>query len=371
MKRILITTESLNIGGVETALLSLIKELKKYDVEVDLKVLSHGILSKEFEQICNVEEIPIKRAKNLLLNRVLKNIICKSLLKKYKNNKEYDIAIAYYGINNYTDMYAAAANAKEKFIWVHCNFDDLYTLSNHKLIIKIRNKIISKKFSYFDKIIAVSDSSKIGFLKIFKANFEKIEVINNLFDLNKLNCSKEKLDININGNNNMIYIGRLDKLKNVNTLISQFCKVKEEIRDAKLYIVGDGPEKNNLMILSKEQKLEDSIIFLGVQSNPLKYLNKMALCVTASKTETLSMNLIESLAMKKYFVSTDNNGAQDVFYKINKANFNNGIICKENYMYYHIIYYLKNRKTIMPNYNIELYNKKNVEKITNLFHLNN
>ena len=192
-----------------------------------------------------------------------------------------------------------------------------------------------------------------------------------MFDLNKLNCSKEKLDININGNNNMIYIGRLDKLKNVNTLISQFCKVKEEIRDAKLYIVGDGPEKNNLMILSKEQKLEDSIIFLGVQSNPLKYLNKMALCVTASKTETLSMNLIESLAMKKYFVSTDNNGAQDVFYKINKANFNNGIICKENYMYYHIIYYLKNRKTIMPNYNIELYNKKNVEKITNLFHLNN
>lgn len=357
-KKILITTESLNIGGVETSLLSLIKELKKYKVEIDLKVLKKGQISEEFEKNCNVEIIPTKQFKKNLLNRVLKNLRCKSLLKKYKNNKDYDIAIAYYGINNYSDMYVAASNAKKKFIWVHCNFHDLYRLSKYKTIIKLRNKIISKKFAYFDKIIAVSESARKGFITEFPKYSSKVSVINNLFSTERLNKKNEDVSIDIKGNNNLVYIGRLDKLKNVDFLIREFQKVVTEIEDAKLYIIGDGPEMNNLKFLSKQLGLENKIIFLGMQKNPFKFLDKMNVNVSASKAEAYATNLIESLAMNKYFVSAANNGAKDIFYETNNADLNNGIICESEYIHYHILYYLKNQQKIIPNFDIKTFNQK-------------
>ena len=131
------------------------------------------------------------------------------MLKKYQkvNTKEYDIAIAYYGINNYSDLYAAQAKAKEKLIWVHCNFNDLYQASNHKFLIKIRNKLIAKKFNYFNQIIAVSESAKDGFLKIFPKYKDKISVINNIFSMERLASKNEDSEIEIQGENNLIYIG--------------------------------------------------------------------------------------------------------------------------------------------------------------------
>lgn len=365
-KRILITTESLNIGGVETSLLSLIKELNNYNVEIDLKVLKKGQISEEFKEICNVETILVTQSRNNLLNRVLKNIRCKSLFKKYRNNKDYDIAIAYYGINNYSDMYAAAANAKEKLIWVHCNFHDLYLLSKHKLIIKLRNKLISKKFAYFDKIIAVSESAKRGFISEFSKYNKKVSVINNFFSTERLNKKNEDVNIDITGENNLVYIGRLDKLKNVNVLIREFKIVSQEIEDAKLYIIGNGPELDNLKNLSKQLGLKNKVIFLGMQENPFKFLSRMNVNVTASKTEAYATNLIESLAMNKYFVSAANSGAKDIFYETNRANINNGIICEPEYMHYHILYYLKNQKKIMPDFDIKAFNKNIINQIEKL-----
>lgn len=370
-KRILITTESLDIGGVETTLLSLIKELQNYDVEIDLYVLRKGALQKEFEKLNKINIIPVQYSKNPLIIRILKNIKCKSLLKKYQkvNTKEYDIAIAYYGINNYSDLYAAQAKAKEKLIWVHCNFNDLYQASNHKFLIKIRNKLIAKKFNYFNQIIAVSESAKDGFLKIFPKYKDKISVINNIFSMERLASKNEDCEIEIQGENNLIYIGRLDKLKNVSTLLLEFQKVREVIDNAKLYIVGSGPEEENLKKIVCDLELQNKVVFLGFQNNPFKYLNKAALSVTASLSETYATNIIESLALKKYFVSANNSGAKDIFYNRNKTNLNNGIICDPEDMHYHIIYYLQHKNEFNPNFDIHKANDEIIEKVKKILKL--
>ena len=165
------------------------------------------------------------------------------------------------------------------------------------------------------------------------------------------------------GENNLIYIGRLDKLKNVSTLLYEFQKVKEVIDDAKLYIVGSGLEEENLKKLASDLKLQNNVIFLGFQNNPFKYLNQAALSVTASQSETYATNIIESLALKKYFISANNAGAKDIFYKRNKANLNNGIICDPEDMHYHIIYYLQHKDEFNPNFDIQLANAEIIEKL--------
>lgn len=369
-KRILITTQSLIMGGVETALLSLLKFLNNYDVDIDVYVLEAGVLKEDFQKLNNVKFIPVKIPKNPIIYRIKKNLLCSSLYKKYKDNKKkYDVAIAFYGINNYCDMYAAASNAKKKYVWVHNNFNTLYHFSKLKPIVKLRNIIIKNKFKYFDNIVCVSESAKQGFLKVFKSYEDKLLVINNFMDLERLKGRNEKCDIDFKGDNNLIYVGRLADVKRVDVLIEEFKKVIKKVKDANLYIVGDGPEKQKLEDIVKESKLENKAIFLGNQNNPFKYIEQSNIVVTASAHEAYSINSLEALAMKKYFVSANNEGAKDIFEITNKGNLNNGIICNPDKMHEHIINYLKNKDKYIPNFDIKKANKVIEKELIDLLEL--
>lgn len=58
---------------------------------------------------------------------------------------------------------------------------------------------------------------------------------------------------------NIIYAGRLVKEKNLPLLLKIFKTVREEVKDATLTIVGEGPEKPLLRRLIKELRLGDSV----------------------------------------------------------------------------------------------------------------
>lgn len=360
MKKILITTESLTMGGVEKSLISFIKFLKKFDTEIDLYVLNEGKLKNEMQSLTNINIIPIKISKKKWLNRIKKSIFCKSLYKKFQQNhyKDYDISIAYYGLNNYSDIYAASANAKKKFIWIHNNFEELYNNSNKKLLLKIRNIFLKKKFGLFDEIIAVSKAAEIGFINTFPKYKEKVNTINNIFDISCLSKKNEEIEEKLIGKYKILYIGRLDKLKNVTKLITEFYKVFQVLKDSYLYIIGDGVEKENLQKKANELGISKNVIFLGIKENPYKYIDKCDIIATASMSEAYSTNMIEALALKKYIVSASNNGAKEIFYNINNANLNNAIICESDYIHNHIIFYIKNKNLFKPNFNITIANNK-------------
>lgn len=360
MKKILITTESLIIGGIETSLISLINFLNTTNCEIDIYVLDKGELYEELSKNNKINIIPIKIPKNKLIYRINKNLFTKRIISKFSNNsKEYDVAIAYYGINNYCDLYAACSNAKKKFIWVHNNYEDLANNSKFKLIYKIKNKTMSSKFKYFDHIVAVSESARSSFNKLFPKYTNKTLVINNLFDMKRLDNVYEECSYKIDQNNyNIMYTGRLVKIKNVSVLIDEFLKVKEVIKKSHLYIIGDGPERMKLEKKVTNLNMDDCIHFLGYQTNPYKYMIMASVLVSASLSETYSLNLYEALALKKYFVSSDNKGACDLFNYINCKNKQNGVICKPNEIHKELINYYKNKNKIHPDFDINESNNK-------------
>jgi len=62
---------------------------------------------------------------------------------------------------------------------------------------------------------------------------------------------------------NIIFTGDLDSRDGVDVLIKSFVSVKEKFKDAKLYIVGDGPFLSRLKTLASKLKISKNVIFTG------------------------------------------------------------------------------------------------------------
>jgi glycosyltransferase involved in cell wall biosynthesis len=63
-----------------------------------------------------------------------------------------------------------------------------------------------------------------------------------------------------------------------------------------LLLVGDGPERANLERQARELGVADRVVFVGYQSAPLSYLEAMDLFVLPSRSEGLSVSLLEAMA---------------------------------------------------------------------------
>lgn len=318
-KKLLITTQDLNMGGVETSLLSLLNEIDYDKWDVDLVTLNDGILIKELNKKINY--INLEEKTSGLLNRVLKSFLVSSLIKKYKIEKEYDVAIAYYGLNNYSDMYAAASNAKKKFIWVHNDFKASLESSRYPFLIKLRNIFMKKKFNYFDKIVSVSNNCQKNFESVFTGFKEKSITIYNLLDGDSiLKKSELKPKIKMDGEFNVCTMARLVKSKQIDKLLNIIKELKNKNYKVKLYVIGEGSERESLENYVKENNLTKQVIFTGIQKNPYNILKQADLFVSLSKYESLGLVLLESLVLDVPFVSLNNAGAIDIYENISPKN---------------------------------------------------
>jgi glycosyltransferase involved in cell wall biosynthesis len=94
------------------------------------------------------------------------------------------------------------------------------------------------------------------------------------------------------------YVGSLHaRGKGLVYLISAFHIIKREIPDSMLVIVGDGPDKGELISLVKELDLCNDVIFTGFKSNPIAYMKGFDILILPSLHEACSLVLLEALCM--------------------------------------------------------------------------
>ena len=96
----------------------------------------------------------------------------------------------------------------------------------------------------------------------------------------------------------ILFVGRIAEEKSVNFLIENHVSLVHKNKKAKLLIVGDGPDKEQLMKLAKKLKIENNVIFTGkVPWDEIgDYYNIANVFTTASHTETQGLTVIEAMA---------------------------------------------------------------------------
>lgn len=114
-------------------------------------------------------------------------------------------------------------------------------------------------------------------------------------------------------NNHIISVGRLAKEKGYLDLIDIVALVKKEIKDIKLDIYGDGPEKEKLINKINELKLHDNIKLHGFceYNLLLEKMQQYDLYVMTSYTESFGLVLIEAMSRSLPCIAFDDaNGAK-------------------------------------------------------------
>lgn len=163
-----------------------------------------------------------------------------------------------------------------------------------------------KAYSACSAIIAVSQPLADVIKSI--SGFDAI-VISNIVSI-----SFPKTASKINKNNNFVFASaaNLLKKKGFDTLIYGFSQLVHINKNVELWIYGDGPEKNNLIKLTKKLGIEEKVHFYGKYDRSEVYdlFSKADCFVLTSRVETFGVVYIEAMACGLPVIATKCNGPE-------------------------------------------------------------
>ena len=320
-KKVLFYNGSLRMGGIERVLVEVLQNLDRSNLDIDL-VIEDGIRSLNVfekdipkdiklyylkpEEIIKKTDFYRQNRKNpfykIMYNLMMayEGYVKKENLKKIVKDKHYDVAIDFdMGLSKQIDL----INAKKKIAWVHSSIEKWYVKDS-------RIKRLGERLKKYDKIVTICDAMKESTEKLYPFLKNKMIRIYNPFNFERIiEHSKEKVDKNLKEYYEKDFIVSVMRLtensKDFNTLISGFKLAKEKGIKEKLYILGDGSDREKIEEKIKKEGMEREIILLGNVKNPYPWVKKAKILVHSSRFEGLPTVLLEGLILDKIVISSD------------------------------------------------------------------
>jgi len=181
-------------------------------------------------------------------------------------------------------------------------------------IIDIIEKFVIKRV---DKIIAVDERTKSYYVNNFPRIRDKVIMIpvgidTEMFKPMDKIALREKYQLN-KANKVILYVGRYKKEKGLDLLIKAFRKVQNEIPNCKLVLVGDGPEKQDLLKVTLGLELKDIVFMDPLEHDKIpEIMNCADVFALCSLYEGMPTVVLEALACGVPVVSTDVGGVYKV-----------------------------------------------------------
>lgn len=318
MKKILFGITSLTIGGAERVLVDLSNKLSsEYEITI-LTIYPNGELEKQLNDKVNLISLYNKQFKEY--NKIQKIIISIKLLFMDKPPKGYDTYVAFLE-GPITRLFSKVKNVK-KVVWIH---NDITKVFGNNLKSKIKRIVDKKIYKKYETLIFVSEENKQDFNKQYKEDFNEV-VIRNYLDYNKV-LEKANEDIAIpysTENINLVSVCRLVEQKAIDRFIKVHADLEKEGIHSKVYIIGDGPEKQKLEEKIKELNEENNFYLLGAKENPYPYIKNANYFCLLSNYEGYGMVLDEAKILNKPIIITDTASRESI------KNYDNGTIVENS-----------------------------------------
>lgn len=312
MKKLLFAAYSLDIGGIEKALVTLANKLQEmgYDVTIALEK-KQGIFLDELNDNIKIIEYTHNESKNVIKRKFINLCNRIKFILKYKNKFDFSACYATYSL---ACSFISKVASKNSVMWVHADYLTLFenNINNMKKFFQER------KYSKFKKIIFVSKEGKESFIKVFPKMKEKTIVCNNIINNKKIEkMAKEKIELEKDNNIvTFINVGRHEeKQKKLTRIIEASKKLKENEFKFKILFVGEGPDTKKYKDMVKEYNLEENIIFLGKKNNPYPYFKISDCVLLTSDYEGYPVVFLESFVLNVPLITTKVSDYEEVYGK--------------------------------------------------------
>ena len=327
MKKILIFSQAMEIGGAERALLGLLESFDTTKYEIDLFLMRHqGDLMDLIPSKVNLLPENKKYASlGIPLTSVIKNgdfgialgrlngkIKTSQYIKKHNvesgkaiadlyshkylvnhlpeiSCETYDVAISFLAPHYFVDK---NVKANKKIAWIHTDY----------LTLELDVESELEMWSKFDNIVSISDDVTRAFLSTFPSLENKIVKIENILSKDFI---EEQADL-FNVKNEMtgdsiklLSIGRFCEAKNFDNVPEIASIIKSKGIDFKWYLIGYGGDEELIRSKIAEFNMEDTVIILGKKDNPYPYIKNCDIYVQPSRYEGKAVTVHEALILNK------------------------------------------------------------------------
>ena len=353
-KTIIFSMYNLDIGGIETALLNILKnfDYDKYDVTLFLEK-KEGIFLNDVPSSVNIINYNISTSKNILIRKIKNRF--NYILHIIKYFKKFDCGVCY------ASHRKVGANiipyiSKKNILWVHGNYWNDENSFKHFY----KNFNIKK----YNNLVFVSNALKNKFLK-YSDNNKNLYNLNNIVDYKSMISLAEEEKIEKN-KITFLNVGRhTEEEKNLTMLINTMKKIKDDGYDYELLLIGDGPDHESYRKLVSKLRLTKYIKFLGRKKNPFPYYKIADALLLTSKLEGNPVVFLESRVFNVPIITTD---VSDSKIDIDKIY---GLVSDNNdESYYNVVKeFLENGFEIKKKFDYKKYNKEILEKIYKIIEL--
>lgn len=332
-KRLFIAIHYLEIGGVERSLIGLLNALDYNRFDVDLFVYQHcgEFMSLIPPQVNLLPEIgsyaaiekPMVRALQeghvgVVWGRLLakwKFAIYKRkhhprdgsaifqyvgdcvtpLLPSLKKYGEYDVAISFLTPHN---IVRDKVKAKKKLAWIHTDYSFIEVNAAQELPV----------WDAYDRIFAVSEGVKEGFVKIFPSLVKKVSVFENIlsekFIREQAMAGQEDI-VKDDSLFRLLSVGRFTHAKNFDNVPFVCQKLVEKGLKLKWYLIGFGGDEALIRKNIEDTGMQDVCIILGKKTNPYPYMAACDIYVQPSRFEGKAVTVREAQILGKPVIIAD------------------------------------------------------------------
>jgi glycosyltransferase involved in cell wall biosynthesis len=323
-RKVIFRSGSLRMGGLERVLIEVLQTIdkEKFDIYlvIDDDCGKENIFEKDIpkdipyfflkpEKLIRETEKYKEKKKNIIYKLMYNLMMEKENKVMYRNMQrilkdigEIDVIVDF---DAGASKYIEKLDIKKKIVWIHNSIPNLKKKES-------KIKRFGKRLEKYDRVVAICDEMKEEIENIYPNLRGKVSRIYNPFNFERIEKLMEdereltKEQKKMLNEDYCIAIARLDNVqKDFLTLVRAYKFVKESGIQDKLYIVGDGPSKEEIINEIKKLSLEENIKLIGLSKNPYIWLKNSKLFVHSSKYEGLPTVLIEALICNKMIISSN------------------------------------------------------------------
>ena len=187
------------------------------------------------------------------------------------------------------------------------SMNDFYKsgIYKNKIIFKIGKRVLDN----CERIFVTAENLRKIYIKYYGIDAKKIEVLHNPLSNFKdfpVFISNDKVE---HPEKIILFAGRFVKYKNIHKLIDAFLEIYEEIKPAKLVLIGDGPEVASLRLKIRNQAGSRALLLDKLPHDELfRHMGNANLCVSSATTEYNPNFILECLSLGKKVLLNEDNG---------------------------------------------------------------